>query len=176
MIKQNSERIFLQPIDQLYDNIKSKDSQDDEDQSKFFDDYTHGFIDYLNISTDSETRNNSVDDEDMSDGKLTDLLCGEWKNKVDYFKAYQLSVMRCFVFQKMNFMRNTLNATMGQSLGRSQSCPSVVPKSEWKPVNPFNLCKDSPSLLNAVDDLKNGLNEKEKALGVKVSENFFKHD
>jgi hypothetical protein len=63
MIVQNSERIFLQPIDQLYDNHKTTKDSPEVDQSKFFDDYTHGVIAYLNISTDSKTRNNSINEK-----------------------------------------------------------------------------------------------------------------
>jgi hypothetical protein len=151
MIIQNSERIFLQPIDQLYDNHKTTKDSPEEDQSKFFDDYTHGVIDYLNISTDSETRNNSINEEINGDGKLTEILSPDWKNKVDYFKTFQLCVMRSFVFQKMHFMRNTLNATMSN---RSLSCPSVVTNNQWCPVNPFNLCKNVETC--QLDDVDTG--------------------
>jgi hypothetical protein len=149
MQRQNSERIFLEPIDQLYDTSKTKDSPDYDDQSKFFEDYTHGVMDYLNISTDSETKNNSIDEDII---RLGDILSSDWKNKADYFKSYQLCVLRSCLFHKMNFLRSSLNMA---NCERSQSCHTVMIKNDWQAVSPFNLRKESDDTVT-VDENENG--------------------
>jgi hypothetical protein len=141
IIAKNSERIFLQPIDQLYANQKTKDSSESEDQIKFFDEYTHGVMDYLNISTDSETKYDSVD-EDLEDLRVEDCLVDDWKNKLDYYKTYQLCVMRSFVIQRVNFLRNTLNLSNQPGSGRTQSCHTIMTQSNWQAVNPFVCSKN----------------------------------
>jgi hypothetical protein len=154
MIRQNSERIFLEPIDQHYNDSKIKETPEDDDQTKFFEDYTHGVMDCLDISTDSDTKHNSFEDE-VTTGKLTELLVVDWKNNIDYFKTYQLSVLRSFVFQKMHFLRSTLNMSnynQGHGLERSMSCPTVSMRNDWQSSNPFNLRKDEGLLKLDLDE------------------------
>jgi hypothetical protein len=146
--RQNSEKIFLQPIDQHYSTFKPKESPEEVDQTKFFDDYTHGVINCLNISTDSETWSNSFD-LDVGDNKLTEHLAEDWKNNIDLFKTYQLSVMRSYVLQRMNYYRNALNVQISQTnSNRSLSCYASVNKMEIKPVNPFKMASPEVSTLD----------------------------
>jgi hypothetical protein len=138
---QNPERIFLEPIDQLYANQHTKDSPEQEDQVKIFDENSHGVLDYLNISTDSETKNDSVD-EDLYIGRITQYLVKDWKNKVDYLRTYKVCVLRSFVIPKLNLLRNTLNRSVIQYTNRTMSCHTVITHESEKPVKPFELTKE----------------------------------
>jgi hypothetical protein len=106
--KQNSEKIFLQPIDQQYDNTQTKIETDEN--KKFFDDYEHK-IDYLNMSTDSETqlsRRNSFDDfEDLT--KITSFLVEDWVENIEKVKNTHCMFLKGVIMQKMAILRGTLN-------------------------------------------------------------------
>jgi hypothetical protein len=173
MIRQNSERIFLEPIDQHYDNQRLSDSPHYDNQSKFFEDYTHGVMDYLDQSTDSDTKHNSFEEE-VVDGKITELLTSDWKNKVDYFKTYQLSVLRNCVFQKMHFLRSSLNMSMGHTYERPNSCHSVRLRSDCQPASPFVVKKDSDASSRS-DECREGKHENGVINVIKVKESFFKN-
>ena len=106
--RQNSEKIFLQPIDQQYDNNGSFKSELD-DQNKFFDSYEQNMIDYLNISTDSEThlsRHSSFDEEPI---KLTNSLCENFQENIEKLKNTHKVFLRNVIIQKMVLFQGTLN-------------------------------------------------------------------
>jgi hypothetical protein len=105
--RQNSEKIFLQPIDQQYDNTLTK-SESDENK-KFFDDYEQKTFDYLNMSTDSETqRHNSF--EDFYDSvKITTCLVEDWQINIEQLKKSHSVFLKNVIMQKMTFLRGSLN-------------------------------------------------------------------
>jgi hypothetical protein len=106
--KQNSEKIFLQPIDQQYDNTPSK--HETEEHKKFFDEYEQNTMDYLNMSTDSETQlSRQTSFEDFDEVKLTTSLIDNWKDSIEKFKYNNLQFLKGVIMQKAVFLRGTLN-------------------------------------------------------------------
>ncbi len=116
MIKrQNSEKIFLQPIDQHYNE------EDHKDEIKFTEDYDK-MIDCLNISTDSETisRKDSSDYEDLS-YRIEDSLTPTWRDNVNQMKMSQVVFFKNMFFHKIAMFRNTIENGFR---GRTYSCPN----------------------------------------------------
>jgi hypothetical protein len=131
--KQTSETIFLQPIDQHYDDKSSEDTSEHGDD-KFLED-SQGVVDCLNISTDSET-DNSFDNDII---KLSDKLVNDWELRVELFKTFQLCLNKTSILQWPRLQT---------SFDRSLSCPTVLKMNSFKPINPFTLAGDGVNNLN----------------------------
>ncbi len=108
--RQNSEKIFLQPIDQQYDMNTSKSECDDN--KKFSDDYEQNMIDYLNISTDSETQRHNSFEDFYEPVKITTSLFENWQENIEKLKNTHIVFMKNVIFQKMAFLRGSLNNMM----------------------------------------------------------------
>jgi hypothetical protein len=141
--KTDSERIFLQPIDQLYDTLTTQDSPCEDN---IFDKYSQGVIESLNISTDSETLNLS-DEYEQKQMKLTERLVKGWKERVDFFKTFQCCLTKSCMMQKFQLFRS-LKLQIDE---RSRSCPTVVNMSNWKPVNPFTISENESTVNEALE-------------------------
>lgn len=105
-----SEVIFLQPIDQQYE--KTAKIGQDLNNSKFFEDYEQNMIDYLNLSTDSDSncsRKYSDKDLETSSIKVSESLKEDWKSNIRNFKQNQETKIKTSIFQKMVYMRNAVN-------------------------------------------------------------------
>jgi hypothetical protein len=108
MIKrQNSEKIFLQAIDQQYDLTPTK--SESEENRKFFDDYEQKTIDYLNMSTDSETQRHNSFDDFYESVKITNSLSENWQENVEKLKNTHMGFLKNIIMQKMAVLRGTLN-------------------------------------------------------------------
>jgi hypothetical protein len=128
MIKrQNSEKIFLQPIDQHYDNENTKDDL------KYNEDFDK-MIDCLNMSTDSESvcRKDSTDDE--SSFRLEDAFIGDWRDNVDNMKFNQVRFFKTIFFQKTMMFRNQLENGIR---ARTYSCPNKIERPDLQYVSQF---------------------------------------
>jgi hypothetical protein len=122
--KQNSEKIFLQPIDQQYDNTLSK--QETEEHKKFFDEYEQNTMDYLNMSTDSETQlSRQTSFEDFDEVKLTTSLIDNWQDSVEKFKYNHLQLLKGVIMQKAVFLRGTLNNMLIMNMQSSKNMSGV---------------------------------------------------
>ena len=145
MIKrQNSEKIFLQPIDQHYDN------QNPKDELKFYEDYDK-MIDCLNMSTDSETisRRDSFDDE--SSFRLEEALKDDWRDNVESLRVNQIRFFKTMFIQKIIMFRNQLENGFR---ARTYSCPNKNVRPDLQYINPFGrrLSELSNGTFNNVED------------------------
>ncbi len=128
MIKrQNSEKIFLQPIDQHYNDENSKH------ELKFSDDFDK-MIDCLNMSTDSETLSRKDSTDDDSSYKIENALKGHWRHNVESLKVNQKQFFKNAFFQKIAMFRNTLE---NRFKSRTYSCPNKNVKLDVNYINPF---------------------------------------
>jgi hypothetical protein len=145
MIKrQNSEKIFLQPIDQHYHD------ESFEESLKFCDDYDK-MLDCLNMSTDSETmsRKNSTDDE--SSFRIENALKESWKDNIECLKVTHIHFFKNVLFQKIAMFRSSLETGLK---GRTYSCPNKNVRQDINYINPF-MRKASDVFSNeCVDRLK----------------------
>lgn len=163
--RQNSEGIFLQPIDQLYESKNYKNYSEDAYQGKFFDDFHSNMVDYLNLSTDSDSelsRQNStpVNERVMPDTKISSLLTNGWKNNVDMFRNYQLSLLKNIAGYRnsLNVNQNQTNPFNNTQRNRTYSSPTVnamnnFPQAEVSPFNPF-LRKSSSDVIQVNPDMR----------------------
>jgi hypothetical protein len=145
MIKrQNSEKIFLQPIDQHYDN------QNPKDELKFYEDYDK-MIDCLNISTDSETISRKDSFDDMSFYRLEEALKNDWRDNVESLRINQIHFFKNLFFQKIMMFRHQLENGLR---ARTYSCPNknVIPDLQY--IHPFGrkISETSNGIFNNVED------------------------
>ena len=149
--KQISEKIFLQPIDQHYD-IKGIGY---DDQLKFFEEYEHNTVDYLNLSTDSDTlsRRDSIDEIEPT-LRIDSILKSNWTSSIDCLKNNHLNYFNNFILTKMAYMRNTLNMNNSNFNNRTYSCPGLLSNYDGISVSPFISRKSSDISGNEVIEKK----------------------
>ena len=136
--RQNSEKIFLQPIDQHYDNIKNLNEESLD--NKMFDDYDHNMIDYLNMSTDSETHLSRQDSMEkiINDLKITNSLNENWSQSINQFKNCKLVYMKNIILHKIAFLRGSLN--------NLNNANNLNTKIQMNNLNYDSLARDNKSL------------------------------
>jgi hypothetical protein len=103
--KQNSEKIFLQPIDQQYDMTLTKSELDEN--KKIFDNYEQNI--YLNMSTDSETLQHNSFEDFYETEKISTLIVENWQENIEKLKNTHSLFYKNVIMQKMAFIRGSLN-------------------------------------------------------------------
>ncbi len=131
--KQNSEKIFLQPIDQNYDE------QIYEENLRFCNDFDK-MIDSLDMSTDSDS-NGRKDSDDESGYKIENALKYHWKDNIENLKNKHMNFFQNMLFPKIAMFRNSLDPVKS----RTYSCPSKVIGTDLLQINPF-IRKSSDAL------------------------------
>jgi hypothetical protein len=145
--KQNSEHIFIQPIDQHYElsNDEKNITDDDKNEQFFFDDLSAETIDFLNLSTDdfdsdSSYRSSiSLEENHSANKKFTGCLETNWQGSISNLKQQMKSSMINMI--QTNYVRYMISMGYnfsGQGLNKMNDTPIKVQKRNSEPIPKLN--------------------------------------